>query len=324
MDGLLRSVLELYHLAQETPVTEFPDLALAMLKSLVPFRSATWSEAELTPRVEILSVHLHNEPEEVRAKFSSLNSKHTRRVYMAARLAGRASFVNDTLAWFGGRDEAPMRAYVRKYDHHRNMLITDRHQWLSLYRPRDSDEYSESDRAIVSLLWSHLAEAMTINRALAVGNQIAGGPSRPAGVRALVDRKGVFLHCGMHFLDLLRLEWPDWSEPHIPLALLEELLSSADARVAKERVEIVAQTFGTAMLLTARAVPACERLSPRELAIAREFGDGKSYKTIARELQLSPATVRNVLQKTYRKLDIGNKAALVKLFERERRGALPQ
>lgn len=320
MDGMLRSVLELYRLAQETPVEEFPDLALLLLKAMVPFRTATWSEAELTPRVEIMSVHLHDEPDEVRVKFSTLNSKHTRRVMMAARQAGRASILNDALLYYGAHDEAPMRTYMRQYGHHRNLLITDRHQWLSLYRPRGSDEYSERDGAVVGLLWSHLAEALSINRALAIGKQIAARPSRPAGVRALIDRKGVFLHCGMRFIDLLRLEWPDWSEQCIPPVLLAEVLAGANTRIARGNVAIEAHAFGDAVLLTARRISACERLSPRELSIAREFGDGKSYKTIARELTLSPATVRNVLQRTYRKLDIDNKAALVKLLERERRG----
>lgn len=319
MDALLKFVLELYRLAQETPVTEFPDLALLMLKAVVPFQSATWSEAELTTKVEILSVHLHNEPDEVRTRFSSLNAKHTRRVHLAARQPGRASILNDALTYYGGRDEVAMRAYMRQYGHDRNLLITDLHQWLSLYRPRSSHEYTEQETATIDLLWAHLAEAMTINRALALGDQIADRPARQGAVRALIDRKGVFLHSSTRFLELLRLDWPDWSEQRIPPALLAELLRGQGAR-GMEHVEIDAQAFGAALLLTARQVSPCQRLSPRELVVAREFGKGKSYKIIARDLQLAPATVRNMLQKTYRKLDIDNKAALVRLFEHERRG----
>ena len=37
--NLLGFVLELYRLAQEVPSTEFQDLALEMLKAVMPFRS---------------------------------------------------------------------------------------------------------------------------------------------------------------------------------------------------------------------------------------------------------------------------------------------
>jgi DNA-binding CsgD family transcriptional regulator len=317
---LLNFVLELYRLAQDAPATEFPDLALSMLNAFVGFRSATWSEAELTPanKVEIFSVHLHNEPEEVRSKFSSFNRKFTRRVRMAAAQSGRASVLNDTSAYYNGRDEAPMRAYLRGYGHHRNILITDLRQWLSLYRPYGDVEFTERDRAVVDALMPHLAEALTINRALAVGGQISGRRARAPGARALVDANGKFLHCGRHFYDLLRQQWRDWSEPGIPAALLADLLRTRKARIADETVEVSAQPLGDALLLNARQVSPLARLTARELAIAQEFGAGKPYKAIARDLQLSPATVRNVVQKAYRKLDIDNKVALAKLFELER------
>lgn len=323
MDAPLHFVLELYRLAQQAPITEFPDLALSMLKAVVPFQSATWSEAELTSGVEVLSVHLHNEPDEVRGKFASYNAKHTRRVYLAAQQAGRASVINDMLSYYDGPGEGDIRAYMRKYGHDRNLLITDRHQWLSLYRPRGSAEYTASEGAQVNLLWSHLAEALAINRALAVAGEVDTRPSGTAGARALIDRSGTFLHCGMYFRELLRLEWPDWSEQCLSGRLLEQVLRGSPVRIAKGEVEIAVRNLGAAILLAAKRVSRCGRLSPRELAIAREFSDGKSYKAIARDLDLAPATVRNVLQKVYRKLDIDNKAALVKLFEIEYQGRRP-
>src|SRR5262245_36094232 len=240
-----------------------------MLNAVVGFRSATWSEADLTPKsVEIFSVHLHNEPEEVRSKFSSFNQKFTRRVRMAADQAGRASVLNDTAAFYDGRNEEPMRAYMRKYGHDRNLLITDLSQWVSLYRPGGDGEFTERDRAVVDALMPHLAEAFAINRALAVGRPIAGRRSRTAGARALIDRNGTFLHCGKHFYDLLRLEWSDWDEPRVPPGLLSELLRKRRALIAAETVEIAAQRLGAALLLTGQQVSPLARLSARELAIA--------------------------------------------------------
>src|SRR5690242_10375893 len=97
MDNLLGVVLQLYRLAQEVPVSEFHALALEMLKAIVLFRSATWSNAQLRKgAVEIYTVHLDNEPPEVRSRFSALNRTHVRRVLAAARQPGRSHVLNDT------------------------------------------------------------------------------------------------------------------------------------------------------------------------------------------------------------------------------------
>jgi DNA-binding CsgD family transcriptional regulator len=308
-------VLELYRLAQETPVTEFHDLALNLLTAIVKFRAATWSDAAITSKgVEIFSVRLHKEPTEVRSQFSALNRKHARRLLLAVNRPGQASVLNNAAAYFNAHDEAPMRAYLKRYGHERNLLITDLRQWLSLYRVSGDEPFAARDIALINLLMPHLVEALHINRALAVGEQL--GEKSPA--RALIDRNGVFLYCGERFCEMLRQEWHDWWEPRIPDSLLASLQRSRSAQIAAGTIEMIAQRFGDAVLLTARPVSLLERLSQRELMIAREFAVGKSYKTIARDLHLAPATVRNVLQRTYRKLEIDNKAALARLVELER------
>ena len=54
-------------------------------------------------------------------------------------------------------------------------------------------------------------------------------------------------------------------------------------------------------------------LSQRERAIATRYADGRTYKQIADELFISPATVRNHLARIYRKLEINGKAELVRV-----------
>jgi adenylate cyclase len=55
------------------------------------------------------------------------------------------------------------------------------------------------------------------------------------------------------------------------------------------------------------------KLSDRECTIARRYADGQTYKQIAGELFISPATVRNHLARIYRKLEITGKAELIRL-----------
>ncbi|MEZ5797427.1 MAG: LuxR C-terminal-related transcriptional regulator [Paracoccaceae bacterium] len=53
-------------------------------------------------------------------------------------------------------------------------------------------------------------------------------------------------------------------------------------------------------------------LSNREYGIARAYADGRSYKEIARDLKIAPATVRAHLRTVYRKLDVTSKVALAR------------
>lgn len=314
--NLLGFVLELYRLAQEVPSTDFQDLALEMLKAVVPFRAATWSDAEVTARgVEIRAVHLHNEPAEVRLQFSALNRTHTRRLEPAFENPGHVHLIDDATAFYDRPDEAPMHPYLKRYEHDRNALITDRSQWISLYRPYRDDAFTGKNAATIDLLTPHLIEALKINRALRIDAALGETPSHRCGGRALVDHTGAFLFCAKPFIELLRLQWGDWDEPRIPPSLLCDLTPHRSAMIADGAVQISAQACGSALLLLARRVSPLARLSPRELEVARQFGFGKSYKVIALETQLAPATVRNVLQKAYRKLQIDNKAALARLLQ---------
>lgn len=53
-------------------------------------------------------------------------------------------------------------------------------------------------------------------------------------------------------------------------------------------------------------------LSPRQRAIAERYASGLTYRQIAAELFIAPATVRNHLATIYRELEIDNKADLIR------------
>lgn len=59
-------------------------------------------------------------------------------------------------------------------------------------------------------------------------------------------------------------------------------------------------------------------LSPREAEVARLFGQGLSYKAVARALDSSPATVRHHLRQAYAKLGITSKVQMARLVSGQR------
>ncbi|MBS0339388.1 MAG: hypothetical protein JSS56_02615 [Proteobacteria bacterium] len=54
-------------------------------------------------------------------------------------------------------------------------------------------------------------------------------------------------------------------------------------------------------------------LTPREAEVARLFGQGLSYKAVARTLDSSPATVRHHLRQAYAKLGINSKVQMARM-----------
>ncbi len=62
-------------------------------------------------------------------------------------------------------------------------------------------------------------------------------------------------------------------------------------------------------------------LSPRELDVLQRLSDGTDVTTIARELQLSPNTVRNHVRQILRKLDVSSQLAAVAKATRD--GIIP-
>ena len=82
-------------------------------------------------------------------------------------------------------------------------------------------------------------------------------------------------------------------------------------------IAFTVERIGELLFVRARALHPSARLSSRELRVAALYGAGRSHKEIARDLELSPVTVRNHLQHIYAKLRINDKAQLATMMSRE-------
>jgi len=90
--------------------------------------------------------------------------------------------------------------------------------------------------------------------------------------------------------------------------VVESLRGDGEWRGA--RVQYSAQPVGPFLLLHAMPIRALDQLTPREQDIAHRFTQGFSYKEVAMQLSISPATVRNHIARIYSKTDVRNKVAL--------------
>jgi len=318
-------LLDLYRGARELPVPEFQEEALLLLKSHLRFDSAMWGVGEVRPDtgLAIQCIHLHNQPEEMLASYEEIKDL-DRAAYEAARRVGEVCSFNIPEVNAGAAYAGP-RAHSAKYDIQNLIVlgIPDRalasFGFVSLWRAKERDRYTEDERRLGELLIPHLIEASTINRLLWL-NQVTGGATSMRGSRAIADMRGELHACDDGFVTALRKEWGDWTPPILPAALRDLPTPRRRTRFVGKRIAVATSVTGTTVFLRIEAKSSLEALTAAERTAAVCVATGLSYKEAARELGLSPATVRNQLHSVYGKLGITNKAALAHRLAETRDG----
>jgi DNA-binding CsgD family transcriptional regulator len=321
VETVLDFALQLFRAAQDVPMGEFQDAALAALKALVPFRAAVWFSAEMRrDGIRFHGIHLHDLPASALDDFVTISMQAPQAFVAAAASPGRAHSLFAPVLYPVPGAEVALR-FARQHRQERQLLVADvaapaaRGEWLSLYRPQTHAPFDLRDQRRLSLLMPHLTQALAMNRSL----HLQGGHRAPqaavrAGYRAVARLDGALLHCGERFAQLIGMAWPDWTGIRLPGELLQRV--SQGGLVQPDGVNwcVCARRLADVLLLTVRPAAAIDRLSPRELCVAQLFGAGGSYKDVARRISLAPATVRNVVQNAYRKLGVNSKVQLARLL----------
>jgi len=183
--------------------------------------------------------------------------------------------------------------------------------FLSVYRGREP--FSSRDLLLKQQLMPHLAQGMMTNwhRHL---SHLASREVLPLVGTALVDTAGL-IHCAnASFAGLLRTRWPQWEGPYLPASWVEMVTTSGapDRRAAASLQVEVCEAKGLLLVRLSNGSPLA-LLSAREQEVATAASLGKSYKEVASELGLAPATVRHYLGNAYAKLGVRNKAELTRV-----------
>jgi DNA-binding CsgD family transcriptional regulator len=301
--------LELQRLAQNKDIEHFHQPALSCIAQLLPFDSAWWGRAAMIDGLPVEhSSYLYNLPPSYLPDWQSI--RHTDvtidRVY---EQPGQAVIVDmgdpangPGLTWLGqtyGIGELLCVVYVDPRTH-----LSDH---LTLYRQPGAPRFTPHDCLIVNNAMLHLVAAVSANhiRTLVAKRETITASRHLA--LAVSDPRGA-LHCAERgFVDLLLSEWPDWTGPFLPVAM------DASGYEGKH-LQIEASAVGDLFLLAARSRNVFVQLSPRENDVAQGFGEGKTYKEVARDLGMSPNTVRHHIRAIYSKLGVKDKARIAHLL----------
>lgn len=306
---LSQFLLELYRLSREAAVSEFRREVFRRLEELIAFDTGWWGVAvSKDDSAFVAQAVLHKLPQAFIDDYAGVAHVDRLVPQMMAQVGTTLSVTG-----YDPRDTADSIAFDEKYGLH-SMLVTallDResgmHLFMSLFRRRAGTPFCEAERALKELVMPHVAEAWTQNWRWALA--AAAQDRHPA--TALIDERGAIVDASALFVERLHLEFPQWRGHTLPEGLWRGLQRDCEARFRGKHVDVRQQRAGSGELrLLQCSSHQASSLTPREEAVGAAFAAGRSYKEIAGELSLSPATVRSYLQKCYAKLGVSNKVQL--------------
>jgi DNA-binding CsgD family transcriptional regulator len=176
--------------------------------------------------------------------------------------------------------------------------------FVSLARRRAVPRFSGRDLRLVELLAPHLSAALQ----MALADQLAAQRNPEKSALLAADALGSLRVIENGAMDLLRLEWPGWVGPVLPAPLVACLAARQAEHLGRE-VRVSIRWSGDHAFLSLRRREPSDMLTRQERAVARAFASGLSYRQVADDLGLAPATVRHHLRSAYVKLGVSDKAA---------------
>lgn len=135
------------------------------------------------------------------------------------------------------------------------------------------------------------------------------------GTAAVIDSGGVIYAASNRFRDLVASEDGSPGFTELPFAMPNlELDGTAD--FVHGPLHFRVSPLGGVFQMYARKPLPLDGLSPREQQIARALGNGKTFKSVARQYDIAVSTVANHASRIYRKLGIYRREDLVDLVRR--------
>lgn len=310
----------LIQLVRETPPERFQDEAITVLRGALRFNVSMWGSATVHDAVvQPHSYHVTGAPPEQSAQAYVAYEAVKDLDWVARTAISRPG----TCVVFDGRtppaEASPDWLRFLETFEIRHVLSTMLVQpisrlavFLSLYRAGRDDAYTDAECQLVETLVPILATTWDANRlhALEAGRE----PRDPDAGTAMADAYG-FLHVAEpRFAEVLRGEWPSWSGPTLPEPLLPLLTRGRTWRGSRMVVRASPPVDGFTTL-RAQARSPVDRLSPRELQVARMWADGLQTEAIASALGIRPVSVRNKVQRIYLKLGVHGRIEMLRAIE---------
>jgi DNA-binding CsgD family transcriptional regulator len=317
-----RTLLSIYNESTKGSLREFQAAAIRLLRDCFHFDAVVLGASLYYPRpgMYIISSHIDGLPRAFLDDYIPLLSHDP---MMQALLAGlEQPLAADLQFYYQNLKLAPLADFSRQYRLRRMMTFGDAprpdtaQRWIMLFTDGQSG-FTPPQQQRLADLWPHIsqASAMCEARGLLVRKLVP-----PRAASALLNAGGQIAFADVRFVELLQLEWPELDISAIAQLVQEQLLQ---ARIFRGKCIEIAMAPEPATVCQARPTTGIRIMTPRETLVARRFAAGLSHKEVARELGISPHTVRTQLMHVYAKLRLHDKGALASYLMAQG-GAVPK
>lgn len=299
----LSSLLLAWHqLSGQSSLENFRIGALEMLEAHLPLSAAWWGLGHLRGRSPlVLQSYLHRLPAAFADEWLSIAD-----IDELAHAIGEHPGV--TKIYIG--NEAPERfdsryGIVSALSTAMPAEDTGLSHFFSIYRDDSLPSFTEEDRALVELLVPHLFLAEEQQGRAALQRELANRRE----LSAKVNEHAWLEQASPAFCQVLMAEFPEWAGGRLP-EVLHGLILTGEGQWQGHTLDVSVSRGADGGCHVSLKLRMSLGLTRREEMVARAYAGGISHKEIARELGLTPATVRSYLQQCYLKLDVSNKISL--------------
>lgn len=310
MPQFSKALLAIYRESTRGSLHDFRAAAARILHGCVDFDAIVLGASRFyaMPGLFIISAHVDGRPQSLINDYLPLLSDDP---LMRSLLAGLERPLAADLATFYpslGLDN--LAALAQQYRLRHMLAFSDpphaghARRWMIVYKD-GRQRFSSAQRQRLSALWPHVSQATTMCDAHA---RLLGSFVAARVASAVLNSCGEIAFADLGFLQLLRLECPEGDLPTVVRRVEEHLFQERCFKGGCIEVTLVpgSQTVCQASLV----LPAENTITPRERLVAQRFAAGLSHKEVARELGISPHTVRTQLVRVYAKLQLHDKGAL--------------
>ncbi len=314
MDQIDKFIGKLYRLGSQIDAADFRWRALQELNQYLDFDAALWAVGQLEERQLHSSTHL-NIPEDytdnlaatadINPFFPTLRDKLCEPVDMA-EVFPDAEFYHSDLYQRLFQPYGIERILGTSYLDDRSGLYS----LISLYRFDRDNPFSEKEKQFQCRATYHLYNAASQAYFTHLYNR---EQSSSQSCSAVCDQHGVFHEVQPAFLDLLDRYFPHRSSHQLPFPVPVE-----DEATPIAGLHASSDAIGDLYCINLREQGPLDQLTEREQQIAEGISHGKTFKEIARELQLAPSTVSNHLYRIYNKLGISSRSQLAQLVYKDK------
>jgi len=302
-------LLKLGRVSREAPATEFLRQAIQAVRETIECRSVWWGLALDRGRsLDILLADFAGLPDSLAKDWRNLSEFDP----FAHEMRTDAGRVKRLCIEEGRIQRLPvLTEFAHRYGirYVMGVCLNDEStgQWFYtvMYRNADDPAFSDHDAALFLQFMRHVVQLWNFS----LQDSLCGHSFGDIVRVALARNDGHLFYAGPELCEVIYSQWPDWDGMALPVELAARFVAlPCSVKLANGMIDMQARGENVQLMLNpADAVPA---LSPRERRVAHLFATGLTYKEIARELKLSPATVRTYLRKAYERLGVSNKMQL--------------